>query len=50
MKKVLVSLPDGVLEIIESELKGKMGDSLSEIVRSIVMVFLSQNGYMNKKR
>ena len=49
MRKVLVSLPKGILEIIENDLRGQMGESNSEIVRTIVMTFLSQNGYLKKR-
>jgi metal-responsive CopG/Arc/MetJ family transcriptional regulator len=48
MKRILVSLPDKVYEIIQSELKGKMGESSSEIVRAIVVAYLSEKGYMKK--
>jgi metal-responsive CopG/Arc/MetJ family transcriptional regulator len=47
MKKVLVSLPDGVLDLVK-ELKGKFGESDSEVVRTIVISFLSEKGYFSK--
>ena len=50
MKRVLVSLPDKVHEIIKKELKGKMGESSSEIIRAIVLAYLSEKGYMGKSR
>ena len=49
MKRVLVNLPDKVIEIMQKELKGKMGDNNSEVVRSIVVSYLSEKGYMNKE-
>ncbi len=49
MKRILVNLPDKVIEIIQKELKGKMGDNNSEVVRSIVVSYLSEKGYMNKE-
>jgi len=49
MKRVLVNLPDKVIDIIQKELKGKMGDNNSEVVRSIVVSYLSEKGYMNKE-
>lgn len=49
MKRILVSLPDKVHEIIQKELKGKMGESSSEIVRAIVVAYLSEKGYLEKK-
>jgi metal-responsive CopG/Arc/MetJ family transcriptional regulator len=48
MKRVLVSLPDGIKEIID-ELRGKMGESDSEIVRTIVIAYLSEKGFLVKK-
>ena len=47
MKRVLVSLPEGIFSILK-ELKGKLGESDSEIVRSIVIAYLSEQGYMAK--
>lgn len=47
MKRVLVSLPEGIFSILK-ELKGKIGESDSEIVRSIVIAYLSEQGYMAK--
>ncbi|MEM3709911.1 MAG: hypothetical protein QXL46_03285 [Nitrososphaerales archaeon] len=49
MKKVLVALPEKVLEIIQKELKGKLGDSISEVIRGIVISYLSEKGYMSKE-
>ena len=48
MKKVLVSLPEGIYKIVE-DLKGKIGDSDSEVVRTMVISFLSEKGYLTKK-
>jgi len=44
MKRVLVSIPDGAWEIIEKELKGKIGEKDSEIIRNIVLAYLSEKG------
>ena len=49
MKRALVSLPDGVWEIIEKDLKGKMGEGHSDIIRSIIISYLSEKGYMDKE-
>jgi len=46
MKKVLVSLPDGIYEIIK-ELKGEIGESDSGVVRNIVIAYLSEQGYFS---
>jgi len=48
MKKVLVSLPEGIYKVIEEQ-KGKFGESNSEVIRSIVISFLSEKGYLSKK-
>lgn len=48
MKKVLVSLPEGIFNLIR-ELKGKLGESDSEVVRTMVISFLSEKGYLDKK-
>jgi metal-responsive CopG/Arc/MetJ family transcriptional regulator len=50
MKKALVALPDKVWEILEKELKGKMGQNYSEIIRGIVLAYLSEKGYMEKEK
>jgi len=49
MKRILVSLPEGILKVIEEELQGKMGNKDSEIIRNIVVAYLSDQGYMKKK-
>jgi len=48
MKTILVSLPDGVNAIIEKELIGKIGESKSEVVRTLVVAHLMELGYMRK--
>lgn len=47
MKKVLVSLPKGVFDIIRG-LKGEMGESDSEVIRNIVISYLSEQGYFSR--
>jgi len=49
MKKVLVSLPEGIFNLIR-ELKGKIGESDSEVIRNIVIAYLSEQGYLAKER
>lgn len=49
MKRVLVSLPDGAWKVISTELKGKIGEKDSEIIRNIVIAYLSEQGYMKKE-
>jgi metal-responsive CopG/Arc/MetJ family transcriptional regulator len=48
MKKALVALPDQIWDIIDSELKGKMGEGHSDIIRAIVIAYLSDTGYLDK--
>ena len=44
--KILVNIPDGIWEIIERELKGKIGTKNSEIIRNIVIAYLAEKGYL----
>lgn len=48
MKKILVALPDGIVEILERELIGKMGEGRSDTLRQIIMNWLSEQGYLAK--
>ena len=48
MRKALVALPDHVWDIIESDLKGRLGSGYSDIIRTIVLAYLSEKGYLNK--
>ena len=48
MKKALVALPDQVWDIIDSELVGRMGEGHSDIIRAIVLAYLSEKGYLDK--
>ena len=48
MKKVLVSIPEGIYDLMQ-ELKGRFGESDSEIIRTIVISFLSEKGYLSKR-
>lgn len=47
MKRILVSLPEGIFNIV-ANLKGKIGESDSEVVRNIVVAYLSEKGYLTK--
>jgi len=49
MKRILVSLPSGIWKIINGELKGKVGESASEVARNVIIAYLSEKGYLNKK-
>ena len=47
MKRILVSLPEGVYKIIQY-LKGDLGESDSEVVRNIVIAYLSEQGFFSQ--
>lgn len=47
MKKILVSVPEGIFEMIRG-LKGELGESDSEVVRNIVIAYLSEQGFFSK--
>ncbi len=49
MKRILVSIPDGTWKIIEKDLIGKIGEKESEVIRNIVMAYLSEKGYLKSK-
>ncbi|HDQ05644.1 MAG TPA: CopG family transcriptional regulator [Candidatus Bathyarchaeota archaeon] len=49
MKTILVSFPEGIFDTILS-LKGEMGESKSEVVRNIVIAYLSEQGFFSKMR
>jgi hypothetical protein len=48
VKKVLVSLPEEIIEIIDKELIGKLGEGHSDTLRKIIMNWLSEQGYLKK--
>jgi hypothetical protein len=48
MKKIIVSLPDGVIEILDKEVVGKVGEGYSDTLRTIIMNWLSEQGYLAK--
>jgi metal-responsive CopG/Arc/MetJ family transcriptional regulator len=47
MKKVLVSLPEGIYNIVKG-LQNRIGESDSEVIRNIVIAYLSEQGYLAK--
>lgn len=47
MRRILVSLPEGMFEMIRS-LKGEMGESDSEVVRNILVAYLSEQGFFSQ--
>jgi metal-responsive CopG/Arc/MetJ family transcriptional regulator len=48
VKKILVSLPEGIMDILNRELKGKIGTKDSEVIRAIVIAYLSEKGYLSR--
>ncbi|MDH5779450.1 MAG: hypothetical protein OEZ29_02520 [Candidatus Bathyarchaeota archaeon] len=48
MKKILVALPEGVVEILNKEIIGKLGEGYSDTLRTIIMNWLSEQGYLAK--
>jgi metal-responsive CopG/Arc/MetJ family transcriptional regulator len=48
VRKVLVALPEEVIQLIDNELKGKLGEGHSDIIRTITMSWLSEKGYLSK--
>lgn len=44
-KRALVTLPDGVWKLIQKDLKGKLGDGDSEVIRNIIISYLTEKGY-----
>jgi Arc/MetJ-type ribon-helix-helix transcriptional regulator len=50
MKKIIVSLPDGVVEILDKEVIGKIGEGYSDTIRTIIMNWLGEQGYLKAKK
>lgn len=48
MRRALVSLPDGVWNVIDNDLKGQIGDGDSEVIRNVVITYLTEKGYLLK--
>ncbi len=48
MKKALVALPDEIWDIIDRDLEGKLGNGHSDTIRSIVLLWLGEQGYLKK--
>jgi metal-responsive CopG/Arc/MetJ family transcriptional regulator len=50
MRRALVSLPDGIWKVIDNELKGKIGEGDSEVIRNVVISYLNEKGYLLKQK
>lgn len=48
MKKVLVALPENVANFLNTELVGKIGETCSDTLRTIITSWLSEKGYLTK--
>jgi hypothetical protein len=48
MRKVLVALPENVADLLNTELVGKIGETCSDTLRTIIMSWLSEKGYLTK--
>jgi hypothetical protein len=48
MKKILVSLPEGIVDLINAELIGKIGEKQSDTLRAIILNWLGEHGYLSK--
>jgi metal-responsive CopG/Arc/MetJ family transcriptional regulator len=46
MARALVTLPDNLMDIIDKQLKGMMGEGRSDIIRAIVTSWMSEKGYL----
>jgi len=44
----LVALPQEVVTLMDTELKGKLGEGYSDIIRTIMMMWLAEKGYLSK--
>jgi len=49
-KRIIVTIPWGVWEIIEKNLKGKIGDKDAEIIRNIVIAWLSEKSFLKSSQ
>lgn len=49
-RRALVTLPDGVWAVIDSELKGKLGGGDSEVIRNLIIAYLTEKGYLLKSK
>jgi hypothetical protein len=48
VKKILVALPKDIIDLIDNELVGKLGEGYSDTLRTIIMNWLSEQGYLAK--
>ncbi len=48
MKKIEVSLPEEVVEVLDKKVVGKLGKDRRDVLKTIVMNWLSEQGYLEK--
>ncbi len=48
MRKVLVALPDETIALLDKALVGKLGEGHSDTLRTIILNWLTEQGYMSK--
>lgn len=48
MRKILVALPKEIVDLLDKELIGKLGEGYSDTLRTIIMSWLSEKGYLAK--
>lgn len=48
MEKVLVALPEEIVSLVDHDLKGKLGEGRSDVIRTIVMNWLGEKGYLSR--
>lgn len=50
MRRAFVSLPNGIWDILDRDFKGQIGEGDSEVIRNVVISYLSDRGYfVNEK-
>jgi hypothetical protein len=48
VRKVLVALPQEIVDLLDRHLVGKLGEGYSDTLRTIIMSWLSEKGYLTK--
>lgn len=46
MKKISVSLPDEIVDVLDKKLVGKLGKEQSDVLRNIITSWLTEQGYL----
>ena len=48
VRRAQVTLPSAIWDILDVEMRGRIGERDAEIIRNIVISYLSDKGYFNK--